>query len=307
MPLGPAAAGACRPRLHLAQARLRGPATSGRTRPTPRRSAPGRSASCSTSAGSTSSPSATRTTGARDALSRPGGLARHQRPRGGGGADGGGADPVQPLLLAHHRRHAAARARPRASRRPTRGNEGNARTNYAGVQLPQAGAGRLAGAAGDRAFAEHPVLHRELPRRLRQAGHRADPLRLDRLLPGGRRSALRLRPRAGEPAAGRGGAPARRGRDAVLAAAAPGPLGRGHRAVLHLHPAIAGRGRHPRGDRAAGRGGLPAHRLQRPRLRPGDRLAPVPERPGGEHDGLVPLRQPEAARPGRTSGAGRTR
>ncbi len=65
-----------------------------------------------------------------------------------------------------------------------------------------------------------------------------------------------------EPPAGRGRPPARRRRRPLQPAPQSRALGRGHRAVVHLHPAVAAAGRHPRRDRAPGCRGLPAHRLQ---------------------------------------------
>ncbi|CAA9243315.1 MAG: ABC transporter, substrate-binding protein (cluster 5, nickel/peptides/opines), partial [uncultured Acetobacteraceae bacterium] len=286
----PAAAGADGPRLRLAQARVRdgrhppepGQHRARRHRAVPLRAVRARAAHHRRAERELLAP--------EHALPGPGGVARGDGPGGGGGADGGGADPVQPLFLADHRRHAAPGPRP-----PLRGDHARQRgqraNQHAGVQLPPPGAGRPPRAPGGGARLEHPVLHRELPRPLRQGGHRPDPVRRGGLLPR-RDAAVRLRPRAGEPPAGRGRAPARRRRHPLLRAAAPRALGRGHQPLLHLHPAIAGGGRHPRGDRAAGRGGVPPHRVQRPRLRPRHRLAPVPQRPGGEHHGVVPLRQP---------------
>jgi peptide/nickel transport system substrate-binding protein len=63
-------------------------------------------------------------------------------------------------------------------------------------------------------------------------------------------AAIRLRPPPRERAAGRGRASARRRRRALQPAPDPGALGRGHRAVVHLHPAVAAGGGHPRRDRA---------------------------------------------------------
>ena len=86
----------------------------------------------------------------------------------------------------------------------TKGNEGNARTNTHRVQLPPQGTVRHPGPPRDRARDQRAVLHRQLPRRLRQARHRPDPLDLDGFLSRAEHAAISLRQGQGRGAARRG-------------------------------------------------------------------------------------------------------
>ncbi len=132
----------------------------------------------------------------------------------------------------------------------TKGNEGNARTNTIEFNFRRK---ELSDIKVRRAIAHAinvPFFIDNFLGDFAKLGTGPIPSYLDRFLSRQQHAAIPLRQGQGGGAARRGRLQGRQRRHAVFAKTASGAVGRGHLAVVDLHPAVVGRDRHPRRDRA---------------------------------------------------------
>src|SRR5258706_5780937 len=128
----------------------------------------------------------------------------------------------------------------------TKGNEGNARTNTIEFNFRRK---ELSDIKVRRAIAHAinvPFFIDNFLGDFAKLGTGPIPSYLDRFLSRQQHAAIPLRQGQGGGAARRGRLQGRQRRHAVFAKTASGAVGRGHLAVVDLHPAVVGRDRHPR-------------------------------------------------------------